>query len=52
MRGLWFVALLLVILWAIGSVANLGAIVWLLLIAALAVVIVNLLAMRRTGRWR
>ena len=52
MRGLWFVALLLIVLWVIGSAVNVGAIVWVLLIAALAILVFNLIAMRRTGRWR
>jgi hypothetical protein len=51
-RGLWFVAIVLVVLWVIGSAVNVGAIVWLLLIAALVILVFNLIAMRRTGRWR
>jgi hypothetical protein len=49
-RGLWFVAMLLIVLWAIGSAVNVGAIIWLLLIAALAILIFNLLSIRRSGR--
>jgi hypothetical protein len=49
---LWFVAIVLIVLWVIGRAANVGAIIWLLLVAALVVLIVNLIAMRRGGRWR
>ena len=47
---LWTIAVILLILWALGFfVANLGTIIHLLLVIALIVIIYNLIAGRRTA---
>jgi hypothetical protein len=48
---LWAVFLVLLVLWLVGFAVNWGAFIWVLLIAALVTLIVNLLSVRRTGRW-
>lgn len=41
---LWAVFLVLLVLWLIGFAVNWGAFIWLLLVAAVVVLLVNLLA--------
>jgi hypothetical protein len=48
---LWALLLVLLVLWLVGYAVNLGSLVWLLLVAALVVLIVNLVAGTRRGRW-
>lgn len=48
---LWLVFAVLLVLWLVGFAVNWGAFIWVLLIAALAVLLVNLFAGSRTGRW-
>ena len=48
---LWMVFAVLLVLWFVGFAVNWGAFVWLLLIGALVVLVVNLVNGRRTGRW-
>jgi hypothetical protein len=48
---LWVVFLVLLVLWLVGFAVNWGAFIWLLLIAALVVLIFNLFTGSRRGRW-
>jgi hypothetical protein len=48
---LWLVFAVLLVLWLVGFAVNWGAFVWLLLIAALVLLVVNLVSGTRTGRW-
>ncbi|HXK33318.1 MAG TPA: DUF5670 family protein [Dehalococcoidia bacterium] len=48
---LWVLFLVLLVLWLVGFAVNWGAFVWLLLVAALAILIVNLVTGSRSGRW-
>lgn len=48
---LWLVFVVLVVLWLVGFAVNWGAFIWLLLIAALVALVINLLQGSRTGRW-
>jgi hypothetical protein len=48
---LWLVFLVLLVLWLVGVAVNWGAFIWVLLIAALAVLIFNLFTGYRAGRW-
>jgi hypothetical protein len=48
---LWLVLVVLLVLWLVGFAVNWGAFLWLLLIAALVVLLINLLSVRRRGRW-
>jgi hypothetical protein len=48
---LWLVFAVLVILWLVGFAVNWGAFIWLLLIAALVALVINLFTGSRTGRW-
>ncbi len=44
---LFVVAVILIVLWLLGFVFNLGAIIWLLLVVAIIIIIVRLLTGRR-----
>jgi Family of unknown function (DUF5670) len=44
---LFVVAAILVVLWLLGFVFNLGAIIWILLVIALIIIVVRLLSGRR-----
>lgn len=48
---LWLVFAVLLVLWLVGFAVNWGAFVWILLIAALVLLVVNLVSGSRTGRW-
>ncbi|HEX5480729.1 MAG TPA: DUF5670 family protein [Dehalococcoidia bacterium] len=48
---LWLLFLVLLILWIVGFAVNWGAFIWILLIAALAVLVLNLISASRSGRW-
>jgi hypothetical protein len=48
---LWLIFAVLLILWLVGFAVNWGAFIWILLIAALVVLILNLFSASRTGRW-
>ena len=48
---LWLLFIVLLVLWLVGFAVNWGAFVWLLLIAAAVVLLVNLVSGSRTGRW-
>ena len=48
---LWLIFVVLLVLWLVGFAVNWGAFVWLLLIAALVVLVPNLVAGSRSGRW-
>ena len=48
---LWLVFLVLVVLWVIGVAVNWGAFVWILLAAALIILIANLISGTRYRRW-
>jgi hypothetical protein len=48
---LWLVFAVLIVLWLVGFAVNWGAFIWLLLIAALVALAINLLTASRSGRW-
>jgi hypothetical protein len=48
---LWLLFIVLLVLWLVGFAVNWGAFIWILLIAALAVLAFNLIAGSRSGRW-
>ena len=48
---LWLLFLVLLILWIVGFAVNWGAFIWVLLIAAVAVLVLNLISASRSGRW-
>ncbi len=49
---LWLVFLVLLVLWAVGLFAvNWGAFVWAFLVVAAIILIFNLVAGTRAGRW-
>jgi hypothetical protein len=48
---LWLIFAVLLVLWLVGFAVNWGAFIWILLIAALVALVVNLIAGTRTGRW-
>jgi len=48
---LWLVFIVLLVLWLVGFAVNWGAFIWVLLIAALVALVVNLFSGTRTGRW-
>ncbi|MGD0765823.1 MAG: DUF5670 family protein [Dehalococcoidia bacterium] len=50
-RLLWVVFLVLLVLWLIGFAVNWGAFVWILLIAALIALVINLFSGIRFKRW-
>jgi hypothetical protein len=45
---LWTILVVLLVLWLIGAIANIGPFVHLLLVVALIVLVINLLTGRRT----
>ena len=45
---LWTVLVILLVLWLIGAIANVGPLIHLLLVVALIIFLVNLLTGRRT----
>jgi hypothetical protein len=47
----WLIFLVLLVLWLVGYAVNWGAFIWLLLVAALVVLVINLVGATRTGRW-
>ena len=47
----WLIFVVLLVLWLVGFAVNWGAFIWLLLVAAAIVLVVNLLTGSRTGRW-
>jgi len=48
---LWLVFIVLLILWLVGFSVNWGAFIWILLIAALIILLINLVGGVRTNRW-
>jgi hypothetical protein len=48
---LWLIFFVLLVLWLVGFAVNWGAFVWLLLIAALVALVINLVQGSRSGRW-
>jgi len=48
---LWLLFVVLLVLWLVGFAVNWGAFIWILLIGALVVLMLNLVAGSRTGRW-
>jgi hypothetical protein len=48
---LWLIFIVLLVLWLIGFAVNWGAFIWILLIAALVALVVNLIQGSRSGRW-
>ena len=48
---LWLIFAVLLVLWLVGFAVNWGAFIWVLLIAALVVLALNLVSGRRSGRW-
>ena len=48
---LWLIFAVLLVLWLVGFAVNWGAFIWLLLIAALVVLIINVAGGARRGRW-
>ncbi len=48
---LWLLFVVLLVLWLVGFAVNWGAFIWILLISALVVLMLNLVAGSRTGRW-
>jgi hypothetical protein len=48
---LWVVFLVLLVLWLVGFAVNWGAFIWVLLIAALVILVFNLFTGTRRGRW-
>ena len=49
---LWLIAAILLVLWLVGFAVNWGAFVWVLLIAALVILVVGLVTGPAKGRWR
>jgi len=45
---LWTILVILLVLWLVGAVANVGPLIHLLLVVALVVFLINLLTGRRT----
>jgi hypothetical protein len=45
---LWTILVVLLILWLVGAIANVGPLIHLLLVVALVVLVINLLSGRRT----
>lgn len=45
---LWTILVILLVLWLIGAIANVGPLIHLLLVVALVVFLINLLTGRRT----
>ena len=48
---LWLVFAVLLVLWLVGFAVNWGAFIWILLLGALVVLVLNLASGSRTGRW-
>jgi len=48
---LWLIFAVLLVLWLVGFAVNWGAFVWLLLVAALVVLLLNVISGPRRGRW-
>ena len=48
---LWLLFLVLLVLWLVGFAVNWGTFIWILLVAAIVVLIFNLLSGTRAGRW-
>ena len=48
---LWLLFVVLLVLWIVGFAVNWGAFIWIILIAAAAVLVLNLISASRTGRW-
>jgi hypothetical protein len=48
---LWLVVVVLVVLWLVGFAVNWGSLAWLLLVAALIVLVFNVFTGPRQGRW-
>jgi hypothetical protein len=48
---LWLLFIVLLVLWAVGFAVNWGSLVWLLLAAAVIVLVWNLMIGPRRGRW-
>jgi hypothetical protein len=48
---LWLIFIVLLVLWLIGFAVNWGAFIWILLIAALVALVINLIQGSRSGRW-
>ena len=48
---LWLVFVILLVLWLLGFAVNWGSFMWLLLVAALIVLISNMMIGPRRGRW-
>jgi hypothetical protein len=48
---LWLLFIILLVLWLVGYAVNWGAFIWVLLIAALVILVFNLFTGTRRGRW-
>jgi hypothetical protein len=48
---LWLVFIVLLVLWLVGFAVNWGAFIWILLLAALVALVINLVQGSRSGRW-
>lgn len=48
---LWLLFFVLLVLWLVGFSVNWGAFIWLLLVAALVVLVVNVITAAGRGRW-
>lgn len=51
MSLLWLIFVVLLVLWLVGFAVNWGAFIWLLLVAALIVLLFNAMTGYRRGRW-
>lgn len=49
---LWLIFIVLLVLWLVGFSVNWGAFIWLLLVVALVVLLINLIGRLTTRRWR
>lgn len=48
---LWLIFAVLLVLWLVGFAVNWGAFIWLLLVAAVVVLLLNLISGVSRGRW-
>lgn len=48
---LWLIFAVLLVLWLVGFAVNWGAFIWVLLIAALVILLFNVVGGMRGGRW-
>ncbi|HEY8491508.1 MAG TPA: DUF5670 family protein [Dehalococcoidia bacterium] len=48
---LWLLFFVLLVLWLVGFSVNWGAFIWLLLVAAVVILVLNLITAVTRGRW-